>query len=149
MCSSDLTEIIAVESAKLREKWVAFQKNSPKEERLDLQKFEPTIESVIDMVTYTTNAWRTRRERGGPGKVAGLFLKFGRSLNSHKTLLELLPQGSEYVSIFTGTLSAVIKVCYHHQHGSGLSASPNSQLPGLRKPRENCRRIFRSALRNQ
>jgi hypothetical protein len=107
-----ITGIIAVESVKLREKWVAFQKNSPKEERLNLQKFEPTIESVIDMVTYTTNAWHARRERGWPRKVASLFLKFGRTLHSHKTLLELFPQGNEYVSIFTGTLSAVIQVCY-------------------------------------
>src|SRR5437762_5876904 len=39
-----MTGLLAVESAKLREKWVVFQKNSPEEERLDLQRSEPTIE---------------------------------------------------------------------------------------------------------
>ena len=105
-----MTELLAIESAKLREKWVTFHRNSPEEERLNLQRSEPTIEGVVDTVTKITNAWRARRGNGWRAKVGSLFLRFGRMLNSHSSLLKVLPEGSEYVSIFAGSLNAVIKV---------------------------------------
>jgi hypothetical protein len=106
-----MTELLAVESAKLREKWVTFHRNSPEEERLDLQRSEPTMEGVVDTVTKITNAWRARRGKGGwRAKVGMLFVRFGRTLNSHSLLLKVLPEGNEYVSVFAGSLNAIIKV---------------------------------------
>ena len=118
-----IDEVIAVESAKLREKWLAFHKNSPKDERLDLQNTEPTIESVVDKVTKITNVWRETRGKGWRGRVASRLIHFGRTLDSHKTLLQVLPYGNEYVSIFTGSLSAVIQVS--HPYCQAIS------IPGL------------------
>ena len=108
-----VAQIIAGESAKLQEKCVTFQKGVPKDERLDLENSEPTIASVVDMVTKMTNAWRAKRGKNWWRKVETLFIRFGNTLHSHKTMLELLPQGNEYMSVFTGALSAVLKVCYH------------------------------------
>lgn len=107
--TNPVTDVIAVESSRLREKWLAFRGTGPKAELLDLQAYEPSIDGVVDMVSDMTQSWRKKSSRWQ--KIAGLFIKFGRTLNSHKALLEVLPQGSEYVSIFTGTLGAIIKVC--------------------------------------
>lgn len=106
-----ITEIIAVESAKLREKWVTFQNSCPKDERLDTAKSEPTIEGVVDMVKEVNRAWEARRKSGRRGRVMALFHKFCGTLDAHSSMLEVLPEGSEYVSLFTGTLNAVIRVC--------------------------------------
>ncbi len=140
-----ITENMAVESAKLVEKFMAFQSKSSKDEKLDLQKYEPNIGSVVDMVTDVMNTWRSKRQGR---KIAGYFLKFGRTLNSHKTMLEVLPQGSEYVSIFTGSLSAVIKV-------GGLESDTPARLLtrcvhiGMRELREARRGLGRISMCHQ
>lgn len=50
------------------------------------------------------------KKKKGIGRAVGYFHKFCRTLGAHSSLLKVLPEGSEYVSIFTGTLNAVIKV---------------------------------------
>ena len=105
-----VNEVIAIESAKLRDKWVKFQDNCPTEARLDLQKSEPTVEGVADMVKEVMNAWQTKRAKGCRGKAISRFHRFCKCLDSHSSLLKLLPHGSIYVSVLSGTLEAVIKV---------------------------------------
>jgi hypothetical protein len=107
-----ITDVIAIETEKLREKWLAFQTNCPQEERLDLQTSEPTVDSVVDLVSQLMKSWKTEREKGRRGKVMAGFHKFCRGLDSHSAMLKILPEGNEYVSIFTGTLGAVVKVYY-------------------------------------
>ncbi len=102
---------MAVESAKVREKWFVFQENCPKEERLDLQNTEPTVECVTNLVNEKIRAWQSKREMGRRGKAMSFFHRFCGTLDSHSSLLKLLPEGSHYASIFTGTLHAIIKVC--------------------------------------
>jgi len=92
----------------LREKWLVFQKNSPKEDRVDLQRFSPSMESVVQMVNEMSSIWRKKSSKWQ--KVSRFFTKVGRTLHAHKALLEVLPQGSEYVSVFTGSLTALVKV---------------------------------------
>jgi hypothetical protein len=94
---------------------VIFQNNCPAEERVDLQNSEPTVEGVADMVNEMMKAWQVKREKGRRGKAISLFQKFCSSLNSHSSLIKILPEGNQYVSIFTGTLNAVIKVCHYLQ----------------------------------
>lgn len=68
------------------------------------------MESVVDTVKKMDNAWQAKRKTGFRGKVTSRFHKFCGTLNSHQSLLKLLPEGSQYVSLFTGTLNAVITV---------------------------------------
>jgi hypothetical protein len=112
-----VTEKLGSESADLRKKLAAFRKKNPNEDHhLDLEETDQTIESVLETVTDINKTWQTKRDKSWAGKVGHLLLQFGCTLHSHKTLLEMLPQGSEYVSIFTGSLNAVIKVCPESWH---------------------------------
>lgn len=90
---------------------MTFYKNSPTEERLDLQAFEPTIQGVAAMVNTVTVKWQDKRKQGRIGKTKTLFHKFCGTLDSHSSLIKLLPDGNEYVSVFIGALNAIIKVC--------------------------------------
>lgn len=112
------TDIIRSESAKLKEKWLAFYQKSPKDEQVDLENFKPTIEGVVDMVQKMTDSWQLRKKQGRVGKANMLFHKFCGTLKSHSELIKLLPDGNEYVSVFTGTLNAIIKV------NAGTSRNP-------------------------
>lgn len=103
-------EKLSVESTRLQQRWEEFQNHCSKEERLELNRSEPTVEGVVDMVKEMTAAWRSKREKGRREKAMKLFHRFCFSLDSHKSLMKLLPEGNAYVSVFMGSLSAVIKV---------------------------------------
>lgn len=104
------TRIIAVEAANLRAKWLKFRHSSSNEDQLDLDTFEPTIESVFDLIHVANDAIQKKKKSSSAGKITAHFHKFCGTLESHSLLLKVLPEGSEYVSVFTGTLNAVIKV---------------------------------------
>ncbi|KUI53386.1 hypothetical protein VP1G_00696 [Cytospora mali] len=110
-----ITDIIRIESEKLREKLVTFYKESPKDERLDLNSIEPTIQGVVAMVNAVNVQWQGKRKQGYSGKAKSFFHRFCGTLDSHSSLIKLLPDGNEYVSLFTGTLNAIIKASANHE----------------------------------
>ncbi|KAF2432109.1 hypothetical protein EJ08DRAFT_648471 [Tothia fuscella] len=110
-----ITSLIAVESDRLRTKWLAFQKSCPKEERVNLHGSEPSVEGVTDMVTNMLKASRAKRDKSHRGRALSLFQRFCSCLDSHSNMLLVLPQGNEYVSIFTGSLTAIIKASVNHE----------------------------------
>ncbi|TLD11884.1 hypothetical protein PspLS_11307 [Pyricularia sp. CBS 133598] len=120
------TELISVESAKLREKWTKFQNNCPVQDRLTLSQTEPTIDGVIDTVTQLQTVWQKQRHAGAghTGKVRRMFHRFCGTVDSHSDLLKILPSGNEYVSIFAGSLNAIVKASVNHEHvAEGLADS--------------------------
>lgn len=68
------------------------------------------MKGVTNMVTEVTSEWQAKRQEGRLGKAKRLFHQFCGTLDSHSSLLKLLPEGNEYVAIFAGTLNAIIKV---------------------------------------
>ncbi|KAK7413762.1 hypothetical protein QQX98_007329 [Neonectria punicea] len=111
-----ISALISVEATQLRGKWVTFHGNCPKEDKLDLKKFEPTIEGVVNLV----RDWQTQR-KGRGGKFMSTFHSFCGTLDSHSALLKVLPQGNEYVSLFTGSLNAAS--VNHERFAEGLAES--------------------------
>ncbi|TLS28201.1 hypothetical protein PpBr36_00037 [Pyricularia pennisetigena] len=121
-----LTELISIESARLREKWTRFQNNCPAQDRLALSQAEPTMDGVIDTVTQLQAAWQKQRHAGAgrTGKARRLFHRFCGSVDRHGDLLKMLPDGNEYVSILAGALSAVVKASVNHERvAEGLADS--------------------------
>ncbi|KAL1847380.1 hypothetical protein Daus18300_013965 [Diaporthe australafricana] len=110
-----LTELIGIESSRLAQKLSAFVQRSPKEDRLDEDQFDPTIEGVIKVTKQVIARWEVKKTEGFAGKAKALFHRFCRGVNSHSSLLEILPDGNEYVSLFTGVLSVIIKASANHE----------------------------------
>ncbi|KAM7184346.1 phytanoyl-coa dioxygenase [Rhypophila sp. PSN 637] len=122
--SSPATRIVAVEAAKLREKWVLFRRSCSKDDTLDLESFDPTVESVFDLITNLNTAVQAKRKTGLSGKITSTFHKFCDKLDSHSHLLKILPEGNEYVSIFAGTLNAIISASVNHERvAEGLATA--------------------------
>lgn len=105
-----ITKIIMVEGERLRNKWQDFRCNCTDGDRLDLDAYEPTMESVFGLVQDVQRTWESKRRGGFGGKIAQSFQSICGTLDSHSSMLKVLPDGNEYVSIFTGTLMTVIKV---------------------------------------
>lgn len=68
------------------------------------------MQSVVETVGKMDKAWQGKRKTGFRGKVTSRFHKVCGTLDSHQSLLKVLPEGSHYVSLFSGTLNAVITV---------------------------------------
>lgn len=68
------------------------------------------MESVLDTVGKVEGAWQAKRKAGVRGSVNSRFHKFCGTLDAHSSLLKVLPEGSHYVSLFSGSLNAVIAV---------------------------------------
>lgn len=99
-----------MEGSRLRGKWLDFRRSCAKEDQLDLELYDPSIESVISMVEDVKEIWEAKRRRGVGGKIKTQFHRLSGCLQSHSNMLAVLPESSEYVSIFTGTLNTIIKV---------------------------------------
>lgn len=102
--------MLSVEAEKLRQQWIQFQKANSKEDQLNIKDYEPTIEGVFQIVNDAEKAWQGRREKGKRGKAIRYFHRLCHTLDAHSNMLEVVPKGNEYVSIFSGTITTIIKV---------------------------------------
>lgn len=108
--SSPINKTLAVEAEKLRQQWLEFRKQNSKEDQLDVKKYEPTMAGVIGLVADVQKTWQGKRKYGKRGKAMGYFHRLCRTLDAHSNILEVIPKGNEYVSIFAGTITTIIKV---------------------------------------
>jgi hypothetical protein len=65
---------------------------------------------VIGMVTDVEKMWQNKRKEGRRGRTMNYFHRLCRTLDAHSNILEVVPKGNEYVSIFAGTITTIIKV---------------------------------------
>ncbi|TDZ54530.1 Acetylcholinesterase [Colletotrichum trifolii] len=104
----------------------------PTADRLDLRRSEPTVAGVIDVVQSLQSKWESKRSSGRISEAKSLFHKFCETLHSHSLLIKLLPSGNEYVSIFTGSLNAIIQASVNHEKvAEGLSEALCASLPSV------------------
>ena len=110
----------------------------PLEERVQFEKREQTIADVINVVENVESEWRYKKRKGFSGQTKTCFRKICNTLGSHSTLLELLPSGSQYASVFCGTLQTVIKVSARFLQWKLLSLLLTAALPqGIGQLRED------------
>lgn len=102
--------MLAIEAEKLRQQWLEFQKLNSKEDQVEVKRYEPTIAGVFSMVTDVEKAWQSKRKEGKRGRAMVYFHRLCRTLDAHSNILEVIPKGNEYVSIFAGTMTTIIKV---------------------------------------
>lgn len=105
-----MTDVIIIESNKVLQKWHSFLSNCASDDRLDVTRSDPTMEGVIDLVREITATSRAKNESSRRGKAMKYFHKFCGTIDAHKSILKIIPEGSEYVSVFAGTLNVIIRV---------------------------------------
>jgi len=105
--------LISDEYELLKEAWAAFSEASQdKKSATYAKKANPlewrkdvTIDDLKDSVRLAANKLDESH-----GKTRRYFDKFCSSLSSHSTILEVLPNQSQYLSIFCGTVKTLLKV---------------------------------------
>lgn len=105
-----MTGLIRDESIQLAKKLREFDQKIAKKDRMNDSQFDPTIEGVIKVTQQAFARWEERKREGFMGRTKTLFHRFCDGVDSHSSMLKVLPEGSEYVSLFTGVLSVIINV---------------------------------------
>lgn len=106
-----ISKVIRREAPGLAQKFHEFYQTFPENERVNLAEFIPTVEGVIDQVKQIHLNYEAKRRGGITGKINRYFHRFCDTINTHKSLLGILPEGNEYISMFTGVLHVIIQVC--------------------------------------
>ncbi|KAJ4982814.1 phytanoyl- dioxygenase family protein [Stagonosporopsis vannaccii] len=60
-------------------------------------------------------SWEAKRWTGKRGKAKSYFHRLCNTLDAHSNVLDVIPRGSEYTSIFAGTLTTIIKASVNHE----------------------------------
>ncbi|KAH8170875.1 phytanoyl-CoA dioxygenase family protein [Sarocladium implicatum] len=118
--TTTLTRIAALEAENLRKKWVDLYQNTSKKERLDMDSLDLSFDGVVDLIKSTCAKNQTEQEESIMGKITGRFHSICDTVHAHSAFLKMLPEGNEYVSIFTGSLNAVIKASVNHKRTAEL-----------------------------
>ncbi|KAE9365611.1 hypothetical protein N431DRAFT_519116 [Stipitochalara longipes BDJ] len=101
--------------------WKVFRTTLPKTEQEELEGKIPTVEGLIGMVDTVAKEWQSKRVASQSGKFIKHFIGFCKTLDAHSAMLEVLPDGNEYVSLFTGTLKSIIHAASNYEKiASGL-----------------------------
>jgi hypothetical protein len=135
--------MLKVEAANLVEAWKVFQLEVPEESRADFKECDQTPNGLVKMVETVATAWHTKRTKSKFGKFMKVFHRVCGTVDTHRTVLTMLPQGNEYVSLFSGALMSIITV------NSPISMVPTIKLlicmyfAGKRQPRAGCQRFGR------
>ena len=85
-----------------------------KEQKKHIERSDNTIEAIFEVVDSSTYQWRHRSSEGH-GAVASVKEAFHRScagLDQYSMLLKMMPESSEYTSVFVGALKTVIMVSH-------------------------------------
>jgi hypothetical protein len=104
------SRIVREQAVKLSHAWKDFRASLSKDEQEQLEGKKPSVEGLISMVNTVANEWQSQGMTSKSGRFMNNFTSFCETLKAHSSLLEILPEGNEYVSLFTGTLKTIINV---------------------------------------
>lgn len=70
----------------------------------------PNITTLRNIVQDAQVEWQAKRSKG-LGKVKSYVADFLEMMDDHSYLFKFIPTGDKYISLITGVVSSVVKVC--------------------------------------
>ncbi|KAK5110405.1 hypothetical protein LTR85_001269 [Meristemomyces frigidus] len=108
--SSNDLERLRPQAVRLSRAWEEFRVKLPSTEAARFEHRAPTFDDVISMMTDVEQRWDKQRKKGTFGAISNNYRRCCLCIKSHEKMLKILPDGSEYVSLFTGVLTSIVYV---------------------------------------
>lgn len=113
----DEEQLLLEQSGALAHAWEKFNRQLPEDRRDFVRNQPPSLTAVHDAIRKASVTWQSKRSDSRLGKLKKVFANVCESCSDHSDLLAVIPSGDKYVSLVTGSLSAIGKVCFHfHFH---------------------------------
>ncbi|KAJ1323734.1 hypothetical protein MN608_10979 [Microdochium nivale] len=116
--------ILLAQSRDLHQAWAKFCKALPKEQGGDLSTQMPSLKVLHSAVATASQTWQERREGTKVGRLKGIFTRLSETFESHSNIVSIIPTNDKYVTLLTGSLTAIAAACTNHKNlADGVSAS--------------------------
>ncbi|KAH9904446.1 hypothetical protein F4778DRAFT_62818 [Xylariomycetidae sp. FL2044] len=120
----DEEAVLLKQSQVLYQAWTKFCKQLPQEQRRDLSDKKPSIKFLYESIAKASVTWNNDRGGTTSGHLKSVFTKLCNTVDSHSNLVSMLPTNDKYVTLLTGSLSAVAQASMNHRElADGVSAT--------------------------
>ncbi|KAJ5691937.1 hypothetical protein N7462_001360 [Penicillium macrosclerotiorum] len=112
----DEEAVLLQQSQRLHAAWSKFRDSLPENQQLPLgDRDRPDIQFLVASVSKAPASWQSGRDDTKLGKLKSKFHNLCETCNSHSALLSVLPKDDKYVTLLTGSLSAIAQATINHQ----------------------------------
>lgn len=109
--------VLLDQSRRLYAAWIKFKKSLPQDQNMEEDSSQrPDIKYLIDTVSKAASTWQEDREQSKSGKLQAKFVKLCENCKNHSKLLSVIPSHDKYISLLTGSLSAIAQASINHKH---------------------------------
>ncbi|RJE23955.1 hypothetical protein PHISCL_03714 [Aspergillus sclerotialis] len=113
----DEEAVLLDQSRRLYSAWKKFQDSLPKDQRIQLGSHDrPDVKYLVETVSRASATWQADREKTKSGKLKHKFSNLCETCKNHSTLLSVIPKDDKYVTLLTGSLSAIAQASINHQN---------------------------------
>lgn len=113
----DEEAVLLDQSRRLYFAWNQFQNSLPKDQRVRLGYHDrPDIKYLLETVSKASATWQIDREKTKSGRLKDKFSNLCETCKNHSTLLSVFPKDDKYVTLLTGSLSAIAQASINHQN---------------------------------
>ncbi|OOQ85138.1 hypothetical protein PEBR_27005 [Penicillium brasilianum] len=108
--------VLLQQSQRLYAAWSKFRGNLPRDQQLELgDRNRPDIKFLVATVSKASASWQSGRDDSKLGKLKSKFQGLCKTFTSHSALLSVFPKDDKYVTLLTGSLSAIAQATINHQ----------------------------------
>ena len=105
--------VLDQESNHLREAWIQLRDELPADQRDQYTEHPPDVGDLIRTIQELETTLQSEKQKKKVTKIKDTYHRCCAGLNSHSNLLQALPAGNEYTSIFCAALQTLVKACEH------------------------------------
>ncbi|KAJ5658518.1 uncharacterized protein N7484_002167 [Penicillium longicatenatum] len=112
----DEEAVLLQQSQRLYAAWSKFRSNLPRHQHLELEDQDrPDINFLVATVTKASATWKQGQDETKLGRLKSKFSGLCKTFSSHSALLSVIPKDDKYVTLLTGSLSAIAQATINHQ----------------------------------
>ncbi|KAI0450703.1 hypothetical protein F5B21DRAFT_528707 [Xylaria acuta] len=124
--------LLQEQSRKLYQAWDNFCKRLPDEERGKACNEMPSIKLLYASVSQAAESWKEKREGSKTGRAKHIFTRLCDTFQPHTNLISVLPTDNTYVTLLTGSLTAIAQASINHQElADGVSSTLEDLSQGM------------------
>ncbi|KAF5249411.1 hypothetical protein FANTH_5292 [Fusarium anthophilum] len=115
-CVSDEEVVLFEQSRRLYAAWDKFRHDLPEDQQMKLEPDDrPDVNYLFATVNKASETWKLDRDESKLGKLKSKFHSICQTCRDHSSLLAIIPKDDKYVSLLTGSLSAIVQATINHQ----------------------------------